>query len=135
MGRLKLFLTGWSDFFMTIAEALLPSLGLYRLATYIAEKHYVAGLHGPGAKEQVLARIHEAEGDLPRAEECLRQAAAMRPDAYEIFLGQFFARTGRRAAAIDAFERARGVTPHSTDLEFIEKRIAELRRSEEGANP
>lgn len=135
MGQAKLLLTGWSDFFMTIAEAWLPFLGLSRLARYIAEKHYVGGLHGPGAKENVLARIYETAGDLKRAEECLRQAAAMRPDAYEVFLGQFFGRTGQRGAAIDAFERARSVTHHAAELEFIQQRIAELQRSEGDAHP
>lgn len=135
MGRLRLFLTGWSDFFMTIAEVCLPAFGLYRLARYVAEKHYVGGLHGPGAKEIALARIYEEAGDLKRAEECLNRAVTMRPDAYQVFLAQFFARTGQRGAAIDAFERARGVTHHAAELEFIQQRIAELRRSEGDAHP
>src|SRR5262249_16802789 len=98
MGRLRLFLTGWSGFFMTVAETLLPCVGLYRLARYVAEKHYVGNLNRPGAKEVVLAGIREAAGDLKQAEDYLRQAAAKRPEEYQAFLGQFFARTGKPIA-------------------------------------
>ena len=115
---------------MTIAELLLPSVGLHRLATSVAERHYASGLHGPGAKEMVLARIREAAGDLEHAEDYLRQAAAKRPDEYEMFLGQFFARTGNRGAAIAAFERARHVTHRASDLTFIETRLRELQESD-----
>ena len=120
---------------MTLAEAWLPFVGLSRLARYIADKHYAGDLHGPGAKENVIARIYETAGDLKQAEEYLGRAAAMRPEAYQVFLGQFFARTGRRAAAIEAFERACTLTQHTKELEFIQKRIAELRRSGPGTNP
>ena len=134
MRRMPRLLTGWSDFFMTIGEALLPEVGLHRVARHIVERHYTGGRHRLGAKEIALARIYEKAGDLTRAEEYLTQAAEMRPDYY-VHLGQFLARIGRPAAAIEVFEQSLGLEQHPTMLEFIQKRIAELRQSQSGTHP
>jgi hypothetical protein len=99
---------------MTSAEVLLPRIGCYGLASYIAAKHYVGGLHGPGAKEFMLAKIDESGGDAKRAEEWHWREIKLRTGSAEphVSLGQFFARQGSTSFAIRALEEARN--PRST---------------------
>ena len=129
MRRFILFFSGWSDFFMTIAEAFLPHVGMHRLAGYIAEKHYAGGLHGPGAKESVLARIYESAGDIDRAEEYYMQAVELRPGFadFQMFFGGFLMRQRRNSAAIAVFERARALVQDQRTIASVDATIAELR--------
>src|SRR5438876_8907154 len=98
-GRIIHWLTGWTDFWFTILEFLLPEVGLCVLARWIAERHYArsGSYHRAGAKELVLARIAGNAGDLNGAERLYREAAKLRPnepDPY-MFLGDFFERNGQ----------------------------------------
>jgi tetratricopeptide (TPR) repeat protein len=129
MRSLISFFSGWPDFLMTIIEALLPHFGMYRLARYVAEKHYAGGLHGPGAKESVFARIYEIAGDNNRAEEYYDRATELRPTFadYQMFFGAFLARQRRTTAAIAAFERAHTLSPDQATRASIDATIANLR--------
>jgi tetratricopeptide (TPR) repeat protein len=113
---------------MTVAEAVLPHIGMYRAARWVAERHYVDGLHGPGAKEHVLARIYELAGDTRRAEELYKKAVELRFDFadYHIFLGNFLARRKRMHEAIGALESARPFVQDQGTLGFIEANISKL---------
>jgi tetratricopeptide (TPR) repeat protein len=129
MGKMTRWLTGWSDFVFTIAEAVLPRIGLTRAAIYVAERHYATGLHGPGAKELVLADIYELAGDASRAETYLRSAIALRPNVpnFRMHLGQFFMRRKQPQLAIREFEQALTVAQNPDDVDFVRGKIAELR--------
>jgi Tfp pilus assembly protein PilF len=120
---------------MTIAEALLPVIKLHGAAKAIAEKHYSRGLHGPGAKEHVLARIYESSGDEAKAEEYHRRAIMLSPEFadYHISLGLFLIRKKRVRDAIRAFENARPLAQNESRSAFIESRIAKL-RTDSGAS-
>jgi hypothetical protein len=73
--------TGWSDFWFTIAKAILPEIGLYRLARWIAERHYAGSgsFHRTGTKELVLARISGRAKDLNAADGYYRDAVTCGP--------------------------------------------------------
>jgi tetratricopeptide (TPR) repeat protein len=103
-------LTGWSDFFYTVAETVLPRVGLYSLAEWLAERHYagVGSFHRAGAKELILADIAGRAGDVARAESSYKRAIALRPnepDPYA-FWGTMYEQRGQRAQAMWAYERA-----------------------------
>jgi tetratricopeptide (TPR) repeat protein len=121
---------GCSDFVFTIAEHLLPALGLYRISRVIVKRHYANPNFRPGAKSLALARIAEKEGDYQAAEEYYReatQANSTEPDPY-LFLGQFYERRERVQAAIGAYEHARTLATQEPELiSALEKRLKALR--------
>ncbi|MBK8167215.1 MAG: hypothetical protein IPK64_14840 [bacterium] len=67
------------------------------------------------------------QGDLDRAEEALKQAAAMRSEARtHLYLGLVFERRGNAGAALRAYGHALGLAPHGTTRDLLDARIAEL---------
>jgi tetratricopeptide (TPR) repeat protein len=126
------WLTGWSDFFFTFGEVLLPEVGLYRLARWIAERHYagVGSYHRAGAKELVLAGISGREGNLKAAEDYYRDAASLRPGEPDPYLlwGTLYERNGQRDRAVWAYERALPLAQDEPALILeLRRRLATLR--------
>jgi tetratricopeptide (TPR) repeat protein len=121
---------GWSDFVFTIAEHLLPAMGLCRISRFIVKRHYADPNFRPGAKSLALARIAEKEGDYQAAEEHYKSATqvnATEPDPY-LFLGQFYERRERVQLAIGAYEHARTLARQEPKLiSALEKRLEVLR--------
>src|SRR5437588_10266159 len=90
----KMSRRGWSDFVLTVAENLFPTMGLCRIARFIVNRHYAGPRFLPSAKSLALARIAEKERDYQAAEEHYNAAIRVdtaEPDPY-LYLGQFYER-------------------------------------------
>jgi len=119
-----------SDFVFTVAEHVLPAIGLCRLSRSIVNRHYADPAFRPGAKSLALARIAEREGEYEAAEAHYKAATQVEdgePDPY-LYLGQFYERRGKVQLAIRTYEHA--LTRASQEAELIsalETRLQALR--------
>jgi tetratricopeptide (TPR) repeat protein len=132
-------LTGWSDYFYTLAEHLLPRAGLHRLAQWLAERHYagVGSFHRAGAKELTLAVIAGRGGDVTRAESYFKRAITLRPNEPDPFLfwGTMYEQRGQQAEAIWAYEHALQLARDEPALVAeLERRLLRLRAESEGGS-
>lgn len=114
-----------------VCEVILPRVGLYSAAEHIITRYY-GRLCQPDYRERALADVYERSGRIDEAEESLKRAVALRPNAVAnyLFLGQFLARHNRTSEAVHTLEEALVCGDDSpVQLEFARKRLAELRQS------
>jgi tetratricopeptide (TPR) repeat protein len=111
-----------------LTEHGLPAIRLYSVAEFVANKFYPGLSWRPDQRDLALANIYESAGKIDRAEDSFRNAIALRsnePDNYS----QFLARHKRPQDAIRILEQAIPLAEeYSTDRQFAERRIEELKR-------